>query len=159
MTLAHKDPHFTPSHQLPEPLDVLHRHPRVPAAVVDQHRAVDVDVSEADRLSPLEAHEQVDRRVGVGGGEIPDGLRQTRVVCRLPLLLGERGGGYAQDGNFGLPVDGGRGGFGVGFTGLELRVQEGVTAAGHGRSGSFTAAQGGRLPTVRSETFALCPAW
>jgi hypothetical protein len=111
-----------PPRSPPEPADVLDRHARVPRLVVDHHGARDAHVPEADRVPPLQAHEQVDGRVGARGGQLPDGVCEARVVYLLAYLVGEpRGGG-----------DGGGGG-------EDMLLFLGLAAGGGGGVGALVA--------------------
>lgn len=88
---AFQHPHFAPPHHLGQPLDVVEGHARILAAMVNDDAAGDVDVAEPDRLAALEADEQVHRRVGVGGGKVPDAGGETRFVG---FSRGDRGCGF-----------------------------------------------------------------
>lgn len=95
MPLALEDAHLAAAHRLAQPLDVVDGDARVAAAVVDDDGLGDVDVAEADGVPPLEAHEEVDGRVGARRGELPDGLREAEVVDLLAFFIrhGVDGGG------------------------------------------------------------------
>ena len=84
-TLQHS--HLAPLHRLAQPPHVLDWHPRVSAPVMYHDGPGNVDVAEADGLAPLQAHQEVDCRVGARGRELPDFVGETRVIYCLPLAV------------------------------------------------------------------------
>lgn len=87
MALSLQHPNFTPPHRLAQPLDVFDWNSSIPTAVVDDDRACDVHVAEADGVSAFEADEEVDGWVGACGGEFPDGVGEAEVVGDLAFFI------------------------------------------------------------------------
>lgn len=89
MLLALKNANFALAHELAEPADVVDRHTRVLATVMDDDRAVDVFVAEADGVLGLEADDEVGRWVGARGGSVPDGESEPLVESALAFAFSE----------------------------------------------------------------------
>lgn len=87
VAFAFEDSHLAAPHGLAEPLDILHRHASVFAAVLNDHRPGDINVAESDGLTPLKADQQINGWVGVGRGELPDLVSESGVVVNLPLAF------------------------------------------------------------------------
>lgn len=87
VALAFKDSYLAAPHGLAQPLDILHRHASVLAAVLDDHRSGDVHVAESDGLATLKTDQEINGRVGLGRGELPDLVSESSVVVNLPLAF------------------------------------------------------------------------
>jgi hypothetical protein len=67
MTFALEDPHFTAPHRFAQPLDVVHGHTSVFAAMVDDHGSSDIHVTEANGLAAFQTCQEINSRVGICG--------------------------------------------------------------------------------------------
>jgi hypothetical protein len=83
MAFTFKDTDLTAAHRLTKPLDILRWNARVFAAMVDHHRSRDIHVAESNCLATLEAGQQINCRVGVGGGQLPDLVGETSIIVTL----------------------------------------------------------------------------
>lgn len=87
VTLVFEDPDLAASHRLAQPLDILYRHARVLAPVLNDHRSSDINIAETNSLATLEADQKIDGWVGIACGKLPDLMSKSSVIVDLSLAL------------------------------------------------------------------------
>lgn len=87
VALAFEDSNLTAPHGLAKPLHILYGHPRVLGTMLNNHRSCDVDIAKADGLPTLKADQEVNRRVGIGRGELPNPVGKPSVIVNLSLTI------------------------------------------------------------------------
>jgi len=85
---AFQDSDLALAHQLAEPAYVVHRNTRVFAAVMDNDRAVDVFIAEANSLLSLKTHHEICSGIRMGGRAVPNCKGKALVECTLMFALG-----------------------------------------------------------------------